>query len=340
MNLTLRKITRELNDHHLVHKAILSVDQIHIRYKTGLLERWFIENTESRWRWHYALPEDPGKIEDVSLEPLYELNPLDAAYDIKKDHFIVRYDRHKKLSFVSKRLIVHEIITEMLKDGSFRIQYPRKELVSDFIRVKSDNLDRFKKGKGYRFHGAYSNSKCYGHKLIEHFMSDECDEDRAFNLYKIITQFNFYTDATKSTIMRNSRYFWPPNAYKMVFDNFDLGGKHVVDLFPWYSKSIAMAMLNCEYYCEDIDKISPIMEFLGSKASTIEDRRYDIAILDFDYDHIDYDLLERWIDRSDNQIIFVPKDEYEEFCSMFEILESVMIDVTPIESQFDYMVLI
>jgi hypothetical protein len=126
----------------------------------------------------------------------------------------------------------------------------------------------------------------------------------------------------------------------MVFDNFDLGGKHVVDLFPWYSKSIAMAMLNCEYYCEDIDKISPIMEFLGSKASTIEDRRYDIAILDFDYDHIDYDLLERWIDRSDNQIIFVPKDEYEEFCSMFEILESVMIDVTPIESQFDYMVLI
>ena len=230
----------------------------------------------------------------------------------------------------------------MLKEGSFEIQYPRDELIEDFMRVKSDNLNRFNMGKGYVFNHAYSYVKCYGHKLIEHFMSDECRDDRAFNLYTIITKFNFYTKATKSIIMRNSKYFWPPNAYKVVFENFDLRGKYVVDLFPWYSKAIAMSMIGCEYYCEDVEKISPVMEFLGSKASKIEDRRYDVAILDFDYDYIDYELLEKWINRSDNQIIFVPADEYDNFYSMFEVLKVVLVDVNiaPGKKGFDYMVLI
>ena len=132
------------------------------------------------------------------------------------------------------------------------------------------------------------------------------------------------------------------NAYKVVFENFDLGGRHVVDLFPWYSKAIAMSMIGCEYYCKDVEKISPVMEFLGSKASKIEDRRYDVAILDFDYDYIDYDMLEKWINRSDNQIIFVPADEYDNFCSMFEVLKVVLVDVNiaPGKKGFDYMVLI
>jgi hypothetical protein len=342
MSLQLRKIVRELNDNPIIYKAHLSHKEIRIKYMNGLVERWVRdEKYLGIGRWQYLLPEDIGKIKYVPLEPLYELNRLDDDYDIKKKHFIIKYNDYEKMPFVTKRLIVQKAVDNILEEG-LKVKHPEKDLLKDFIDLKSDNIDRFKKGVIYKMHCIYGvKTKGPGQKLIQNYTDDEYKADRAFDIYRVITNLlRNKRDITKSVVMSYTKYSMPPNYYRAIFSRFKLKS-NIADLIPSYSKAIAAAMLNCNYD-SDLDT-RDLTAFLGIESRDISrDIKYDTVILE--HDNIDYDLLYKWIGRSKNQLVFVPKEEYEKFTSMFDVLDSIKIDIhfsSHIETEFyDYLVLI
>ena len=363
----LRKLTAELNKHSTVHEAKLSLHEISVRYKNGLQERW-VTNSDRYKRdccWIYDLPDDHGNPTDLPIGKEFESNPLDDDHEEKQKYFALRSSEYLTSTFASRRIAVHRLIDRLIKEGWVDIKYSHNTLIRDFIKFRADNVSRF--DRGYVDVHGYGARTYHGLKILEHFVpwGNFGDEKsmvqawkRPFNLYSAICHLiKIKHDITRSAIakvLRVSAYgggirMYAPTLYKAIFSRFGIDGVTIADPNPGIgSKAMAAVSRQCDYYygegpfSESADEIS---KFVGVGFSRIEERdKFDVVLIDSNWNTDIFKLLadiERWRERADMLLLYVPDDCYGKIKSSFLPIETCRINAEFIyHDSPDWMILI
>ena len=365
----LRKLTHELNKHSSVHQAKLSLHEICVKYKNGLSERWI--HRASRYKknccWIYFLPDRPGSpFDEFVVGQEYEANPLDDDYEEKLKYFAVRPTNYLSSTFASRRLGIQNLINRMTDEGWMEIEYPHDALISDFVKFRSDNLNRFDRGSMTEVHG-YGASIYHGLKILEHFVpwgsfGNEKSMNKAwsrpFNLYSAITHLikikHSITRSEVAKALRVSSYgagvrMYAPNLYRAIFTRFDVEGITIADPDPGIgSKALAAISRDCEYYYGPgpfAAAANEIGRFLGVEFHRIEEReKFDLAILDSNWNTDIHKLsadIKKWREKADMLLLYVPKECYDRIRTSFLPISTHRINVEFIyHDSPDYLMLI
>ena len=359
----IRKLIYQLNDHPLVSKAQLSYREVQVKYESGLMEHWlrgpsrFIRNNS----WVYHLPDDPGDLfERIEISNQYELNPLEDDYDIKKKFFIVKSEDYHKANFAPARIMVQELIMRLINDGMITPKYPDKVLMDDFVKFRSDNLDRFVRNNRTFVYGSYGSTIPYGIKILEHFVpygrygdkrTMQAKWNRPFSLYSaIVYLMKIKHDLTRSTISRHLTHgLIPPAFYRHLFNKFDIKNMVIADPNPGLgSKALASASQECQYhysagpFCDCADKLAG---FLGVEFNAVKPSdNYDVAILD-NFKMQEAEILiniDKWKKKADMVLAYVPRDSVDKIESEYGLIQKDEVE-TKIHfgtTQRDFFVLI
>ena len=360
---SIRKLVHQLNQHYLVYKAVLTYHEIQVRYHNGLVEHWLRGDSPFLKQncWVYSLPDDFGEVDDdLDIKYEFEINPLDDTHILKKKYFKVKAEDYKKASFVAQRLMVHKLINKLLRSGFIKLQYPDEALLDDFVKFRSDNLDRFNRSGTSRIYASYGmTARPPGQKILEHFVPcgryDGLDEikkvwRRPFNLYSSITYLmRTGQDLTRSAVHRDLIYgIIPPSFYRHVFNKFDIKNFTIADPNPRSgSKALAAVACDCDYHYQSSsfgDYADKLASFLGVEFKNVNARdAFDVVILDFNWkDSSDiFRSIEKWRSIGDMLIVYVHRNTIDEVEDKYPPIQKISIDAKSIYGdESNYLLLI
>jgi len=296
--------------------------RLRVLFRDGSIELWS-SLPEAESVFSVVFPQDPftGPFVSVLTEKL--INDLDHDAEMQKRLFLIERASWRKANFITKRLVIHKLIEQILSEGWTDIAFNNEDLNEDLLNTMNMDLTRHVNGKTIAIYVSLSP----GRMIMEQF-TDWCYKKnntlsikeawakpdlllRAIN--KVLSRWR--RDATKhnvlwalSNIKGVGIPFIPPNAYRTIIKCFDLSGKVIADPFPNPSKAFAAFMEDCDYHGDTFPELA---EFLDTEFYPLGNRNYDCVFLDNEFVFLENAVedLWSWRGRADCVIIFVPKDK-------------------------------
>lgn len=349
IDIRIKKLVDNLKHHPLVESAEYNFNEVKVNFKHGLVESWLLPTSDQKKLWPYCgmyhferLPEDLKDIDQISKIPIrseFNISSLDPNYDSLKHLFIVKKSDYRGKNIPSIRMMVHNLINEILARGWKDIKYPEDIVINDYDKLRNYNLNKFFYSGLIRV----LEKKYVGMRLIEHFMPmGDVGINRTYkeawvdpttlrvaitdliNKRKSITIRNIMSAITRAKNPKREVRFriLSPNMYRLLFKTLGVSGK-VADITPCYgSKAIACAIENIDYYKINHlnDNFTALLKFLGVNHNIIKDEIYDWILLDNDMRDNPSLLknVKEWKDKAKNIFLFVLKERSEELKSILQ----------------------
>lgn len=297
--------------------------RLKITFRDGSAELWSCL-PEADSIYSFELPKDPFAGPPVSLVTENQINPLDYDVDIQKRLFIIKHKPWRRANFLSKRLVVHKLIEQILHEGWTNIIFNFRALMNDLKRSVDINLTRHIDDKTLIVY--ISNPP--GRMILEQF-TDWADKkyDNTMSVRDawsrsdlLLRAINKILCKRKHTVTKHkvlwalSRLngvgvrFLGPSVYRTIFKCFNLSGKVIADPYPNPAKAFGAYLEGCTYHGDTFSKLG---EFLHTEFYPIDRDSYDCVLLDnnFVYEESLLNDFEYWKYRADNIILYVTKDD-------------------------------
>lgn len=310
-NRTLWKLQRHkifvyLRQHKLVKKFKLKFkgfgEYIFVTFAGDIREVWIVRNTINyhnnqlyyRYRRVYTIP----------MEDCLTHNRLSRFAEFESANnkmFVISYKQFKKLAFVDQRMLVHELIDDLVNEGWIQSEYPLELLDHEYKAYASSNAkicaytaNRII-SENFRTHEYY--------KLIEHFLPIHLYQGshnrkpiaEAWThkyLYKAIKHIlRLRLDISRSNIamvlqshvILSGPRLHNPNMWRAIIGRFAPDAKSIRDIDPgWGMKALAAAAMNIQYRFENFqyaDEMIEMANFIGLNAAEYTDEQCDLCIL-------------------------------------------------------------
>lgn len=315
----LRRMIHELDGHRLV-RWISHSSKVRVRYTTGVSENWYLSDGPD----DLVIPYDPFRGKELHVGHQYEYADNEA---LSKMH-LISYKLWRRANFVSRRLVIQELLGLLLGEGYIQIEFPHEELVEDLQTLWKSDIYRAHTWRGmFLTYGHYGKGGSPGRKIIEQFTSWGEYGRRSIKqswcpwvIFRAIRDLLRYKrDVTRHSLMclignrrtphRAKTKYVCPNVYRVLFQKFGIKDMILADPHPSFgSKAIAAAMEG-NHYCTDAD-FAPLESFLGVQVNKLNKKHYDAVILDYDWDDPGDKLiadLKKWAPLADIKLVYVPK---------------------------------
>lgn len=283
----IREATNYLRKHKLVKgiefERVYGTGIFKISFTDGITENWYTSSNITRnHHYDHIMPDDAWiKNKTIKTYREFETNPLRDDYEKLKSYFMISKRDIKQAGFCEIRLKIHELVTELMKEGWIPIKYPDASLKRDFEHVKAIAGT----WEGTHRIAPYRGNKKYGHLLMMHFndigdIKYECrptlrEAWRAVPLYKAVNEMVCNgRDITRASLVRTMTTVVEGRAqagmrlplieaWKTLFDKLKLPA--VYDLEPNYGEK-AIAATACETrYKALVPANTDLLNFVGAK---------------------------------------------------------------------------
>ena len=250
----------------LVKTASYHHNRINVVFTSGIKERWY---TKSRLRGKIHIPKFMWRGRNYNINTEHVIYWGDEDAKDKQKLFKIRYQDWKRYNFYSQRIII-QILIKKISETEFP-NYIHDQLIRDLSMI---NTKVYNNGIYI-----YRNNKA-GRMIHDHFSHFNNLKKDPRTIYICIKQLlRVRRTINFSNIMRKmGRCFIPPAAYLQLFKLLKIGNLSVADPFPTISKMTAACIMRINYSSPinnpDLEK------FLGFKFKNLEDKEYDILLLD------------------------------------------------------------
>ena len=217
-----------------------------VTFTDGISEHWGLKSAgapepdASRW-YYFAIPAGATLFTgDVPIYREFEANPLDPSFDFLQQFFIVQYKDFAKAGFCNQRILVHQLVDRLVKEGWMELKTPATVLKRELGLLREEDLGPYMKHNKFDVYPRVGGGPAKGTRIIRHFVS--CGDMRHKNrptlraswnhvaLCQVVNRcFDIKEDATRSSIVRlltihpSSRIASGPklppiNIWRAVFD--------------------------------------------------------------------------------------------------------------------------
>jgi hypothetical protein len=283
----IREVTNYLRKHRLVKtiefERVYGTGIFKVAFVDGITENWYTSNNITRnHHYDHIMPNDAWvKNKPIKTYREFETNPLRNDYEKLQSYFMISKRDIKQAGFCEVRLKIHELVTELMKEGWIPIKYPDASLKRDFEHVKAIAGA----WEGTHRIAPYRGNKKYGHLLMMHFndISDIKYEHRptlreawrAVPLYKAVNEMTYAgRDITRASLVRNMTTTIEGRAqagtrlplieaWKTLFDKLKLSA--VYDLEPNYGEKAIAATACGTKYKALVPSNTELLKFVGAK---------------------------------------------------------------------------
>jgi hypothetical protein len=140
-------------------------------------EHWGLKSAgapepNASYRYYFTIPE--GSIlftEDVPIYREFEANPLDTNYDFLQRFFVVQHKDWKKAGFCNQRILVHQLVDRLLKEGWMELKCPDLALKRELELLQTEDLTPYFKTNRFDVYPHVGGPPAKGTLLIRHFVS-------------------------------------------------------------------------------------------------------------------------------------------------------------------------
>lgn len=108
---------------------------------------------------------------DVPVYQEFETNSLDPNYDFLQRFFIVQHKEFKKAGFCHQRILVHQLIDRLVKEGWMELKHPETALARELELLQQEDLTPYFKGNRFDVYPHVGGPPAKGTLLIRHFVS-------------------------------------------------------------------------------------------------------------------------------------------------------------------------
>lgn len=265
-------------------------------FTDGISEHWGLKSAgapepNASYQYYFTIPD--GSIlftDDVPVYREFETNSLDPNYEFLQQFFIVQYKDFKKAGFCNQRIMVHQLINRLMKEGWMEIKYPEIALKRELELLHNEDLTPYLKNNRFDVYPHVSGPPAKGTLLIRHFVA--CGDMRHKNrptlraswnpsaLCQVINRcLDIKEDITRATLVRlltihpSSRIasgpkLPPVNIWRAVFEQ--LKPKSIYDVDSHLGeKAIAATVSGIPYATEyPLIDVNNLIQWLGNKSAT------------------------------------------------------------------------
>ena len=188
-------------------------------FTDGISEHWGLkspgapEPDGSRW-YYFRIPEGATLFTDnVPIYREFEASTLDKNYDFLQQFFIVQHKDFKKAGFCNQRILVHQLIDRLVKEGWIELMYPEHVLTKELELLRNEDLTPYFKYNKFDVYPHVGGQPAKGTLIIRNFVA--CGDIRHKNrptlraswnpvpLCQVINRcFSIKEDATRSSLVR------------------------------------------------------------------------------------------------------------------------------------------
>lgn len=324
----IRRIQDQLAGYPLVESIKRTNARIYINFTDGNRELWsLLPEVESVFS--YRLPEDPFYGPNVQILDQHLSNPLDDNIKQMNGLFLLEYKQWSNGNFISRRMIIHELIQRLLDEGWIPIEYHHIDLTSDLQKLTNvDVKQKHVLDKILHLRGFYGRAIDPGRLMVEQFTHWQMGEKPLREAWvsphilyygikhllkkkKNVTRHSLLAELNRQAL--GGRYgmrYICPNTYRAMFRCFGLQNCIIADPDPGIgSKAIAATIEGCRYHSgTGFEKLA---NFLGTEFYDMDQDNYDCVLLDNNWERpesIVYEDVEGWLDVSDMVLLYVPRD--------------------------------
>ena len=295
---------------------------LRIIFKDGSRELW-ANLPEAESVFSFQLPNDPFNGPSASLITEKQINPFDDDIDIQKRLFVIRYKHWERANFVSKRVVIHKLIGQILQEGWTDVVFNHTALMDDLEKSVKMNLTRHIDDKTLVTYI----SNLPGRVIMEQF-TDWADwkYDYTISVREAWSRSNLLLRAINKILYRRKsnvnkhKVLWAlsridgvgvrflgPSVYRTIIKCFNLSGKVLADPYPNPARAFGAYLEGCTYYGDTFTRLG---NFLRTEFFPIGNGPYDCVFLDncFVFNNNLVNDLEYWRNHADSIILYVTSD--------------------------------
>lgn len=288
----------------------------------------------------------PAELENISKSYNLTLKPrFNSETASSSGQFVIEYKDYIKAGVLQGRLLVNSFIKGMCDNGWF-FSVPKQVLMQDVARIYED----FKRKKYTTPYGypAFSSAYAAGRLALMHFMPWATMSNSPIEkemtprlLHKIIrrllaTKKSITQDAIarKMGLLGFGPKFIDPNIYRRILNDIGISGVVIADPEPGCgSKLIASSAEECPYFSGDVpymQSLRNLADFIGSEIGVINDRSFDLVILDGDLRRPpDIGVVKEWSSKVDSMIVLAYPNRLDEYMEIVKPDKVLKIMICP-----------